>query len=128
MILSATPQVVHEHVVQQSREHRRHHRRYHRVAELAAHVHPVVNISIPGEGLPPIFANCIINAESSGNAQDPDGLYGILSSTWATLPQAAEYPGGAGTAPVSVQNQAALEIYDQAGLWAWSDPCVGFHD
>jgi hypothetical protein len=81
---------------------------------------PVVN-NTPGAGLPPIFANCIINAESSGNATDPDGLYGILPSTWASL----GYSGLAGQAPIATQNAAALTLYQKYGLQPWYDPCTG---
>ena len=71
------------------------------------------------------FQACVINAESGGDATivnpatDAGGLYQFLPSTWAALGFASEYPGGAQTAPVSVQNQAFEEEYAQNGTSPW---------
>jgi hypothetical protein len=54
--------------------------------------------------------------ESSDTPTDPDGLYGILPSTWASL----GYSGTAGQASVAVQNQAFQQLYAQQGAQPWS--------
>jgi len=49
-------------------------------------------------------------------------MYGILDSTWAGY-------GGfayAGEAPMSVQNEEALGLYDQFGWQPWRDHCTGY--
>ena len=75
------------------------------------------------------FQQCVIMAESGGNprAYNPSsgasGLYGFLLSTWNSL--GLGYPGGAYTAPVSVQNQGFAIEYARAGTapWAPYDGC-----
>ena len=77
------------------------------------------------------FQQCVIMAESGGNptAYNPSsgagGLYQFLPSTWASLGFASAYPGGAQTAPVSVQNAAFEKLYAEAGTspWAPYDGC-----
>ena len=71
---------------------------------------------------------CIIQAESSGNASDTSGLYGILISTWRSLygavPDAAAY-GVPGAAPIHVQNEEAMHLYEEYGWRPWNDSCTG---
>lgn len=82
-------------------------------------------------GAPGSFQACVIRAESGGNpsAVNPTsgagGLYQFLPSTWAALGYAGAYPGGAQTAPVSVQNAAFEKLYAESGTspWAPYDGC-----
>lgn len=75
------------------------------------------------------FQSCVIQRESGGNptAYNPSsgasGLYGFLLSTWDSL--GLGYPGGAYTAPVSVQNQGFQILYARDGTspWAPYDGC-----
>lgn len=77
------------------------------------------------------FQACVISRESGGNPEavnassDAGGLYQFLPSTWAGLGFAKDYPGGAQTAPVSVQDEAYAEAYAQSGTspWAPYDGC-----
>jgi LysM repeat protein len=77
------------------------------------------------------FESCVISRESGGNpaAVNPvsgaGGLFQFLPSTWAALGYASSYPGGAQTAPVSVQEAAFAQEYAQAGTapWAPYDGC-----
>jgi len=77
------------------------------------------------------FRACVIARESGGNprAVNPSsgagGLYQFLPSTWASLGYASSYPGGAQTAPVSVQNAAFARLYAESGTspWAPYDGC-----
>lgn len=77
------------------------------------------------------FQACVISRESSGvptavnSESGAGGLYQFLPSTWAGLPASAGYPGGAQTAPVSVQNEAFAEAYAESGTspWAPYDGC-----
>jgi LysM repeat protein len=77
------------------------------------------------------FEACVISRESGGNprAVNPysgaGGLFQFLPSTWASLGYAGAYPGGAQTAPVSVQEQAFAKLYAEAGTspWAPYDGC-----
>jgi LysM repeat protein len=62
------------------------------------------------------FQQCVAWRESSNTPTDPDGLYGILPSTWASL----GYSGSAGQASVAVQNQAFQRLYAQDGAQPWS--------
>lgn len=89
---------------------------------------PVGNVSTVGMSA---FEACVINNESGGNpgAVNPSsgagGLFQFLPSTWASLGYAAAYPGGAQTAPVSVQYQAFFKLYAEAGTAPWSgDGCA----
>jgi murein DD-endopeptidase MepM/ murein hydrolase activator NlpD len=70
---------------------------------------------------PSSFQQCVAWRESSDTATDPDGLYGILPSTWASL----GYSGTAGQASVAQQNQAFQQLYarDGAAPWAAYDGC-----
>jgi hypothetical protein len=54
--------------------------------------------------------------ESSNTSTDPDGLYGILPSTWAGL----GYSGTAGQASVATQNGAFQKLYARDGTSPWS--------
>ena len=77
------------------------------------------------------FEACVISRESGGNpravnpASGAGGLYQFLPSTWASLGYASAYPGGAETAPVSVQRSAFAKLYAEAGTspWAPYDGC-----
>jgi hypothetical protein len=77
------------------------------------------------------FEACVISRESGGNprAVNPysgaGGLFQFLPSTWAGLGYASAYPGGAQTAPVSVQEAAFAKLYAEAGTspWAPYDGC-----
>jgi len=77
------------------------------------------------------FESCVISRESGGNPQafNPSsgagGLFQFLPSTWASLGYAGAYPGGAQTAPVSVQEAAFAKLYAEAGTapWAPYDGC-----
>lgn len=77
------------------------------------------------------FQACVISRESGGNPEAVNassgagGLYQFLPSTWAQLGFAREYPGGAQTAPVSVQDEAYAEAYASSGTspWAPYDGC-----
>jgi LysM repeat protein len=77
------------------------------------------------------FEACVISAESGGNPEAVNpvsgagGLFQFLPSTWASLGYAGAYPGGAQTAPVSVQEAAFNELYAEAGTapWAPYDGC-----
>jgi len=77
------------------------------------------------------FEQCVIARESGGNAQavnpasDAGGLFQFLPGTWAALGFAAQYPGGAQTAPVSVQEAAFARAFAQSGTspWAPYDGC-----
>lgn len=99
-------------VVHRSRHH--HHARYHAAPAQPAHYSG-------GSG----FQACVIARESGGNprAVNPSsgagGLYQFLPSTWASLGYASAYPGGAQTAPVSVQNAAFWKLYGEAGTSPW---------
>ena len=68
------------------------------------------------------FQNCVIQAESGGNASAVNGstgaggLYGFLPSTWQSL----GYSGNPQDAPVSVQNAAFAKEYARAGSSPWS--------
>jgi LysM domain/Transglycosylase-like domain len=84
-----------------------------------------------GTGGMSAFEACVISRESGGNprAVNPSsgagGLFQFLPSTWAGLGYAAAYPGGAQTAPVSVQEAAFAKLYAEAGTspWAPYDGC-----
>lgn len=67
------------------------------------------------------FERCVAWRESSNTPTDPDGLFGILPSTWAEL----GYSGTAGHASVALQKVAFNRLYAQYGAqpWAPSDGC-----
>lgn len=71
------------------------------------------------------FEACVISRESGGNPQavNPSsgagGLFQFLPSTWASLGYASSYPGGAQTAPASVQEAAFSQLYSQSGTSPW---------
>jgi LysM repeat protein len=77
--------------------------------------------SYSGGGAPSSFQQCVAWRESSNTPTDPDGLYGILPSTWQSL----GYSGTAGQASVATQNQAFQKLYAQDGTspWAPYDGC-----
>ena len=68
------------------------------------------------------FQQCVIQAESGGNASAVNGssgaggLYGFLPSTW----QALGHSGLPENASVAEQNQAFQQEYAQSGSSAWS--------
>jgi hypothetical protein len=74
-----------------------------------------------GSSAPSSFQQCVAWRESSNTPTDPDGLYGILPSTWASL----GYSGTAGQASVAQQNVAFQRLYAQDGTspWAPYDGC-----
>ena len=67
------------------------------------------------------FEKCVAWRESSNTPTDPDGLFGILPSTWAQL----GYSGTAGQASVAQQKVAFNRLYAEYGTqpWAPSDGC-----
>ena len=67
------------------------------------------------------FQQCVAWRESSNIPTQPDGLYGILPSTWASL----GYSGTAGHASVAQQQAAFNQLYarDGAQPWAPYDGC-----
>jgi LysM domain/Transglycosylase-like domain len=65
---------------------------------------------------PSSFQQCVAWRESSNTPTDPDGLYGILPSTWASL----GYSGTAGEASVAQQNQAFQRLYAEDGTQPWA--------
>ncbi len=67
------------------------------------------------------FEQCVAWRESSDTPTDPDGLFGILPSTWASL----GYSGTAGQASVAQQEVAFNRLYAEYGAqpWAPSDGC-----
>ena len=67
------------------------------------------------------FQQCVAWRESSNIPTQPDGLYGILPSTWASL----GYSGTAGQASVAQQKAAFNQLYarDGAQPWAPYDGC-----
>ena len=75
--------------------------------------------SSPGSGTSSAsssYQDCVAWRESSNNPSSPDGLYGILPSTWHSL----GYSGTAGQASVDQQNEAFQQLYDQYGTAPWS--------
>jgi hypothetical protein len=67
------------------------------------------------------FEQCVAYRESTDTPTDPDGLFGILPSTWASL----GYSGTAGQASVAQQEAAFNQLYAEYGTqpWAPSDGC-----
>jgi len=67
------------------------------------------------------FEQCVAWRESTDTPSDPDGLFGILPSTWAQL----GYSGTAGQASVAQQEVAFNRLYAEYGAqpWAPSDGC-----
>ncbi len=67
------------------------------------------------------FEQCVAWRESSNIPTQPDGLFGILPSTWASL----GYSGTAGQASVAQQKAAFNQLYarDGAQPWAPYDGC-----
>lgn len=75
------------------------------------------------------FEQCVIQRESGGDptivnaSSGAGGLFQFLPSTWAGL--GLGYPGGAQTAPVSVQEEGFNKLYAEAGTAPWSsDGCA----
>lgn len=62
------------------------------------------------------FQRCVAWRESGNNATSPDGLYGILPSTWASL----GHSGTAGQASVGQQNAAFNQLYAKYGAQPWA--------
>lgn len=93
---------------------------------------PSDTASVTGGGIPGAIGACIRQHESGGDAtavnptSGAGGIWQVIPSTWASLGYASQYPGGAQTAPVSVQNAAAAQLYAQSGTSPWAgDGCVG---
>jgi LysM repeat protein len=85
---------------------------------------PASSATVPassGSAAPSTFQQCVAWRESSNTPTDPDGLYGILPSTWASL----GYSGSAGQASVAQQNEAFSRLYaaDGTSPWAPYDGC-----
>jgi LysM repeat protein len=62
------------------------------------------------------FEQCVAYRESSDTPTDPDGLFGILPSTWASL----GYSGTAGEASVGQQEAAFNQLYASEGAQPWA--------
>lgn len=83
----------------------------------------------PSTGGMSAFEACVIQRESGGDptaynsSSGASGLFGFLPSTWASL--GLGYPGGAYTAPVSVQEEGFNILYSRDGTapWAPYDGC-----
>jgi hypothetical protein len=104
---------------------KRHHARHHQ-ATADQHAQAAAAQSQPSQVSQPTaaessFEQCVAWRESGNNPTDPDGLFGILPSTWAQL----GYSGTAGQASVAVQQQAFNRLYAEYGSqpWAPSDGC-----
>ncbi len=67
------------------------------------------------------FESCVAFRESTDTPTDPDGLFGILPSTWQSL----GYSGTAGEASVAEQEAAFSKLYAEDGTepWAPYDGC-----
>ena len=84
--------------------------------------------SVPSSA-PGGFEGCVIQAESGGDptainqSSGASGLFGFLLSTWDSL--GLGYPGGAYTAPASVQMQGFQILFARDGTapWAPFDGC-----
>lgn len=72
---------------------------------------PAASYSSPSGG----FQSCVAYRESRNTPTDEAGMYGILDSTWHSL----GYSGNAGSASVSVQNQAFSRLYSELGTSPW---------
>jgi LysM repeat protein len=62
------------------------------------------------------FEQCVAFRESTDTPTDPDGLFGILPSTWASL----GYSGTAGEASVAEQEAAFNKLYAEDGAQPWA--------
>lgn len=104
---------------------------------LLAAAQPVADYQ-PGPSLPaavPVstgggYEECVITHESGGDPQvvnqasGAGGLVQFLPSTWATTPWGSQYPGGAQTAPASIQLEAFQWEYARDGTAPWvTDGC-----
>jgi hypothetical protein len=86
---------------------------------------PAAQVAVSASG----FEACVISRESGGDptaynsSSGASGLFGMLLSTWDSL--GLGYPGGAYTAPVSVQEQGFAILYARDGTapWAAYDGC-----
>src|SRR5215469_4693572 len=93
----------------------------------ASHAHAVTREQRPRGTEPAMsaaeasFEKCVSWRESGNTPTDPDGLFGILPSTWHEL----GYSGSAGQASVALQKIAFNRLYHQYGVqpWAPSDGC-----
>jgi LysM repeat protein len=67
------------------------------------------------------FEQCVAYRESTDTPTDPDGLFGMLPSTWESL----GYSGTAGEASVAEQEAAFSKLYAEDGTapWAPYDGC-----
>jgi Transglycosylase-like domain len=77
-------------------------------------------------GAPPAwFTQCVITRESGGDptaynpASGASGLFGFLLATWDST--GVGYPGGASTAPPSIQYKAFGIEYARAGTAPWAE-------
>jgi hypothetical protein len=62
------------------------------------------------------FEQCVAYRESTDTPTDPDGLFGILPSTWESL----GYSGTAGEASVAEQEAAFNKLYAEDGTQPWA--------
>jgi LysM repeat protein len=62
------------------------------------------------------FEQCVAFRESTDTPTDPDGLFGILPSTWESL----GYSGTAGEASVAEQEAAFNKLYAEEGTQPWA--------
>jgi LysM repeat protein len=85
-------------------------------AASAAPAPAVTAPAVSSSSAPSSFQQCVAWRESSNTPTDPDGLYGILPSTWASL----GYSGTAGEASVAQQNEAFQRLYAEDGTQPWA--------
>jgi len=96
----------------------------HRAPGRHARTHPARGGGFSTAGMA-AFESCVISRESGGNphavnpASGAGGLFQFLPSTWAGLGFAGDYPGGAQTAPVGVQEAAFAKLFAEAGASPW---------
>lgn len=105
-------------------------KRAHREAEARARRRQNVAVS-PGPvstGGMSAYEQCVIEHESGGDpkivneSSGAGGLFQFLPSTWDSL--GLGYPGGAQTAPVSVQEEGFAKLYAEDGRSPWiTDGC-----
>ncbi len=106
---------------------RHHHRHHHHHAAEAGASDAASGSQDSAQAAPSVtagessFEQCVAWRESGDTPTDPDGLFGILPSTWAQL----GYSGTAGQAPVALQQVAFSRLYAEYGAqpWAPSDGC-----
>lgn len=100
-----------------------HYSSYHAPTTVSTSTGVTADVSTSGMGG---FQACVIAHESGGDptAHNPSstasGAYQFLLTTWYALGYGAAYPGGAATAPMSVQTEAFWKEVAQSGTSAWA--------